>query len=166
MFILPKKFHLDEKNTFVEEETPEINFIQVNRRRRGILFEYGGFQHLYEIDTDAANGWETDCDVKLVDKRSLSEVDNMDGNQVTSDGFKLVEIIETKKGYILSLLIHIMDVDVYHWVERDLNYVIKEIFFWFESQHAIVEGGSHFLSESYRDVHMEGIRIIEENRKK
>ena len=147
MLFLPKKFHLDERITLKKEETTIVEFVPIKRRRRGILFSYQGFQHLYEIDTTKDTCWELDCDATLVDKRPSSEVDVMEGNQLLSDGFMLVEIVETEQGYILSLLFHLMDVNVDHWIERDLNYVIKKIFGWYEDHRGIFEGGTDFLSD-------------------
>lgn len=145
-YILPENFHMDEGVDLIHAKSTKIELIPVKRRRRGILFAYHNFQYLYEIDTSIESCWELDCDVNLIDKRPVSEVDKMDENQITYDGFMLVEIVETAQGCVLSLLLHLMDVDVHYWVERDLTFVIYRIFKWYDNHMGIVEGGSGFLS--------------------
>ena len=120
-----KDFTPPEKLTVKAKENGQLDYVQVNSRFIGLMFEYNDYQYLYRYP-DGFNG-KKGGEIVLFEKR-ISKTRSDIELGMTDKEFRIVEVIKIHEGYVFCTLIRLWISDVSSWVSNDLQHVAMKLY--------------------------------------
>ena len=120
-----KDFTPPETVTVKAKEDGQLDYVQVNSRFIGLMFEYNDYQYLYRYP-DGFNGKEGG-EIVLFEKR-ISKTRSDIELGMTDKEFRIVEVIKIHEGYVFCTLIRLWISDVSSWVSNDLQHVAMKLY--------------------------------------
>ena len=120
-----KDFTPPETVTVKAKEDGQLDYVQVNSRFIGLMFEYNDYQYLYRYP-DGFNEKEGG-EIVLFEKR-ISKTRSDIELGMTDQEFRIVEVIKIHEGYVFCTLIRLWISDVSSWVSNDLQHVAMKLY--------------------------------------